>query len=67
MTYKKVQDAYKQQHGKAVETCWIADIKRKSGVPMKNAPNRQGAIPTKPCPDDVYPKLKAIMVKCGMI
>lgn len=67
MTYKQAQDAYKKKYGKVVKTCWIADIKREFNPSMKPAPNRLGDTPTNPCPADVYPKLKKIMMEGGMI
>lgn len=61
MTYKMAQKVYRERHGMTVKTCWIANIKRKLGMTMREAPNRQGSTPTNPCPADVRPKLTAIL------
>jgi hypothetical protein len=49
-TYKQIQDWVKQQYGFIPKTCWIAHVKSLSGLPMRKASNRQGAVRVEPCP-----------------
>jgi addiction module HigA family antidote len=54
MTYKRIQAMYKEKYGTTVKTCWIADIKRKNGHPVRLAHNRINKNkPKYPCPDDI--------------
>jgi len=58
---------YRQCHGRAVKTCWIADVKRRHGRTGRRSWNRTGAEPKYPCPDSVFPKLEKILRELGMI
>ena len=49
-TYKAVVAEVEATDGFKAQTCWIADVLRKMGDRMRNAPNRKGAAPVKPCP-----------------
>lgn len=39
-TYKEIQSYIKSQYNCSVKTCWIADMKEKSGIRTRLAPNR---------------------------
>lgn len=68
MTYKKVQEYVKEQHGFSVKSCWIAHVKELNGVSMKNAPNRHSPNARKhPCPDDKVEVLENVMKNFGLI
>lgn len=56
-TYTQIQLYVAEKYGWIPETCWIADAKRKCGLPVKDTPNRKSGISVKPCPAD---KLTAI-------
>jgi hypothetical protein len=49
-TYNEIQQWIKKKYGFSVETCWIADVKEKCGLPMRTAHNRKGKERMKPCP-----------------
>lgn len=68
MTYKKVQEYVKGQHGFSVKSCWIAHVKELNGVSMKQAPNRQSPKFRKyPCPEDKVTVLENAMRQLGLI
>jgi hypothetical protein len=66
-TYKQIQVWVKQNYGFVPETCWIADIKSQSGLPMREAPNRKGAERVKPCPPKKVESIGAALRHFGMI
>lgn len=66
-TYKQIQTWVKQNYGFVPETCWIADIKSQSGLPMREAPNRKGAKRVKPCPPEKAESIRAALRHFGMI
>lgn len=66
-TYKQIQAWVKQNYGFVPETCWIADVKSQSGLPMRKAPNRQGAERVKPCPPKKVGSIRAALHHFGMI
>ena len=35
ITYSQIQEKYKESYNRTIKTCWIADIKRKCGLPVK--------------------------------
>jgi hypothetical protein len=50
-TYKQIIEDYKRLYGRPViQPCWIADVKRSLGIPMKQSKNRTDRFPVKPCP-----------------
>lgn len=50
-TYREIQRYVKDQHNITVQTCWIAHMKEKYGLPRREAPNRiSEALRVKPCP-----------------
>jgi hypothetical protein len=57
-SYEEIQEWVKQQFGFMPETCWIAHCKEIYGLPLRNAPNRQGGNRIKPCPPDKRPAIK---------
>jgi len=50
-TYKEIQQWVKQHFGFVPQTCWIAHCKELIGLPLREAPNRQGAS-VEPCPPE---------------
>lgn len=66
-TYKQIQAWVKQNYGFVPATCWIADVKFQSGLPMRKAPNRQGVERVKPCPPDKVKSIRATLRHFGMI
>ena len=65
MTYKEIQESYKELYGTTVKSCWIADVKRELGLTKRQAYNRiNGEIAKYPCRDEsVRIKLKEIILK----
>jgi hypothetical protein len=49
-TYSRVQAYILKRHGFTAETCWIADVKKALGYPVRTAWNRNGVGRVKPCP-----------------
>ncbi len=43
MTYKEIQKKYRRIYHKTIKSCWIADVKREMGFPMREAYNRENA------------------------
>ena len=41
MTYKTIQENYKERKNKTISSCAIADAKRKLGYPVKISSNRK--------------------------
>lgn len=51
-TYKEIQHYIKSNFGISVETCHIADVKKRCGLEVRVAPNRKSADRlVRPCPD----------------
>ncbi|CCN38210.1 RNA methyltransferase fusion protein [Vibrio nigripulchritudo SO65] len=68
MTYKKVREYVRKQHGFSVKDCWIAHVKELNGVSTKNAPNRHSPNVRKhPCPGDKVEVLENAMRNLGEI
>ena len=52
-TYKEIQIYIKQHHQITVQTCWIAHMKEKLGLPKRVASNRiDENSRVKPCPTE---------------
>ena len=66
-TYPDIQAYVVKKYGWKPETCWIADAKRKCGIPVKDAPNRKGKESVKPCPDSKLPAIQEAFRHFGMI
>ena len=66
-TYKQIQEWVKQRYGFVPKTCWIAHVKHMSGLPMRIAPNRQGAERLYPCPPEKVQSIRAALRHFGMI
>lgn len=58
-TYKKIQEYVKEKYGLYVHTKYIAEVKRKHGVPMYEAPNKV-EVPKREYPSCTEEKSKAI-------
>lgn len=61
MTYKEIQEAYKKKHNSTIKSCWIADVKRKMGIPVRRAYNRINDIPKYPCPKDKFKQISEVI------
>jgi len=66
-TYKQIQDWVKQSYGFIPKTCWIAHVKYMSGLPMRKAPNRQGAERVEPRPPAKDKPIRSALRHFGMI
>lgn len=62
-TYKAIQAEVRKADGFVAQTCWIADVLRQMGYPVKDAHNRKGAKPVKPCPVDKVVAIKSAIKK----
>lgn len=52
-TYKEIQNYVKEMHSITIQTCWIAHMKEKLGLPKRIAPNRISEDNrVKPCPPE---------------
>ncbi|HQF62360.1 MAG TPA: hypothetical protein PLT26_07635 [Anaerolineaceae bacterium] len=66
-TYQQIQDWVKQHYNFTPKTCWIAHVKKLSGLPVTKAPNRIGVERVFPCPDDKIEPIRAALRYFGMI
>ena len=66
-TYTQIQQYVQQHYGFLPKTCWIAEVKENSGLPMRKAPNRQGAERLNPCPEEKAEPIRSAMRHFGMI
>jgi len=66
-TYKQIQDYVRKNHGFVPETCWIAHVKELMGLPLRKAPNRQGAGRVKRCPPSKIAPIRQALKHFGMI
>lgn len=58
-TYKKIQGYVEEKYGFKVHTKYIAEVKRKHGLPMHDAPNKV-EVPKREYPACPEEKIKAI-------
>lgn len=56
MIYKTIQDEYRKVNDKTIKSCWIADVKRELGLPVREAYNREN-------PDIIKNRCKDIEVQ----
>jgi hypothetical protein len=66
-TYKEIQNWVRQEYCFSVKSCWIAHMKEQCGLPLRNAPNRQGEDRVCPCPQDKEDVIKTAFEHFGMI
>jgi len=58
-TYKEIQIYVKEKYGVGLKTCWIADMKEKSGIVTRKAPNRiSESERVFPCPTQHQEKIR---------
>lgn len=64
MTYKEIQEEHRKIYNRTVKSCWIADVKRKLGYPVRISPNRidKAEIKNK-CPDRFFISIKTVIEK----
>ena len=67
-TYKEIQTYIKQHHQITVQTCWIAHMKEKLGLPKRVASNRiDENSRVKPCPTEYEGFIEEAFNYFGMI
>lgn len=67
-TYKEIQTYIKQHHQITVQTCWIAHMKEKLGLPKRVASNRiDENRRVKPCPTEYEGFIEEAFKYFGMI
>ena len=62
-TYPQIQQEVKLRFGFVPKTCWIADVKARSGYPVRRAPNRQKGSRKYPCPADKFAAVASCLEK----
>ena len=68
-TYKKIQEYVKKKYGLYVHTKYIAEVKRKHGVTMHDAPNKV-EIPKRDypsCPEEKEKAIEEALLNYGII
>ena len=66
-TYQEIQKWVNQHFGFTPETCWIAHCKELYGLPLGEAPTREGEERVKPCPLEKRPAIKKAFQHFGML
>lgn len=66
-TYKQILDWVKLKYGFVPKTCWIADVKQKSGLQVRIASNRISHRRVYPCPKDKGGSIKAALKHFNMV
>lgn len=66
-TYQKIQKWVLDHHQVHIKTCWIAHAKEIHGLPLREAPNRQGEERVEPCPPEVLPAITDAFRHFGML
>lgn len=66
-TYKEIQEWVKQHYGFVPKTCWIAHVKKLSGLTMRKAPNRKGEERVYPCPTEKIEPIRTALRHFGMV
>jgi hypothetical protein len=67
-TYSQIQEYVREKFGNSIKSCWISDVKRQVGLPVRMANNRIDK--TKrvyPCPDDKKILIVDALKHFGMI
>jgi hypothetical protein len=62
-TYRDLQLLVKRTHDRVMQSCWIADVKAKNGLPMRSS--RRSGPRIKPCPDEWRPVIEDAMRTLG--
>lgn len=63
-TYRDLQFFVERTHDRVMQSCWIADVKEKNGLPLRSRRSRPRV---KPCPDEWRPVIEDAMRKLGWI
>lgn len=67
-SYKEIQNYIKDKYGITPQTCWIAHMKEKLGLPKRNASNRISEdTRVKPCPHEYEKYIEDAFKHFGMI
>lgn len=68
MTYRQIQEEYRKYFNKTIKSCWIADVKRELGMPVRMAPNRENTdIIKNKCPERYKQSIKEIIQRRSSI
>jgi hypothetical protein len=62
MRYIDLQLLVKRTHNRVMQSCWIADVKEKNGLPLRS---RRSGPRVKPCPDEWRPVIESAMRTLG--
>lgn len=62
-TYRDLQLLVRRTHGHVMQSCWIADVKEKNGLPLRWS--RRSGSRVKPCPDQWRPVIEDAMRTLG--
>ena len=68
-TYKKIKEYVKEKYGLNVHTKYIAEVKRKHGLPMYEAPNKVGVAKREypGCPEEKVKTIEEALKYFGLI
>lgn len=66
-TYRQIQEWVRQKYGFVPKTCWIADVKQRSGLSVRRASNRISNSRVYPCPKDKEGPIKAALKHFNML
>ena len=64
-TYKAIQREVAARDGFVPETCWIADMKERDGLPVRRAWNRRGDRRERPCPPEKREAIRRAVRRLG--
>ncbi len=64
VTYKSIQFWVKLRYGRVMQSCWIADVKARNGLPMRSTRTTPRK---KPCPPQWQPVIEEAMRHFGWL
>lgn len=62
-TYRQIAQEVKLRFGFVPKPCWIADVKARSGFPVRRAPNRQTDSRKHSCPADKFAAIASCLAE----
>jgi len=66
-SYRAIQNWVQAHYGFVPNPCWIAHVKELNRLPLRPAPNRQGAARRQLCPAPHRPAIEAAFRHFGML
>ncbi len=67
-TYREIQNYVKETYGFIPKSCWIAHMKERCGIPIRNVPNRISPSHRKhPCPLEKMCYIEEAFKHFGMV